>query len=152
MKQIEIFTDGGCRGNGKSKNNVGGIGGILIYKGYRKEFKKGFVNTTNNRMELLAVITGLEMLKEPCDVILYSDSAYVVNAFNQHWIDNWASNGWRKGKNSPLKNVELWKKLYQLTKIHHVSFRKVKGHANNENNNRADELVNLAMDEVSTTV
>ncbi|MGI6556522.1 ribonuclease HI [uncultured Pseudoramibacter sp.] len=149
MKKVQIYTDGGCRGNGQSKENVGGIGGILIYGDYHKEFKQGFTNTTNNKMELLAAITGLKMLKEPCEVALYSDSAYVVNAFNQHWVDGWAKKGWTRGKNAELKNADLWKTLYSLTKTHRVSFIKVKGHANDQYNNRADQLVNQAMDEMN---
>ncbi|MSS19907.1 ribonuclease HI [Pseudoramibacter porci] len=149
MKKVKIYTDGGCRGNGQSKENVGGIGGILIYGDYQKTFKQGFKNTTNNKMELLAAITGLQMLKEPCEVALYSDSAYVVNAFNQHWVDGWAQKGWKRGKNSELKNADLWKTLYSLAKIHRVSFIKVKGHANDHYNNKADQLVNQAMDEVN---
>lgn len=144
-----MYTDGGCRDNGLDIN-LGGIGVVLIYpeKKYVKEYKKGFQNTTNNKMELLAVITGLKMLKEPCQVTIYSDSAYVVNAFQQKWIHSWRKKGWTRGKSGELKNKELWIELYQLTEIHKVEFKKVKGHADNEYNNRCDELVNLAMDEI----
>lgn len=149
MKEIIMYTDGGCRDNG-SKINIGGIGIMLMYpqKDYKKEYKEGFVNTTNNKMELLAVIKGLKMLKEPCKVTVYSDSAYVVNAFQQRWIDSWRKKGWTRGKSGELKNKELWMELHQLTEIHTVEFKKVKGHADNEYNNRCDELVNIAMDEI----
>ncbi|RBP41589.1 ribonuclease HI [Garciella nitratireducens] len=150
MKKIIMYTDGGCRDNGNDIN-LGAIGIVLIYpeKKYKKEYKKGFKNTTNNKMELLAVITGLKMLKEPCEVTIYSDSAYVVNAFQQKWIDSWRKKGWKRGKDKELKNKKLWMELYQLTQIHQVEFRKVKGHAQDEYNNRCDELVNLAMDEMN---
>lgn len=147
MKEITIYTDGGCRDNG-AKENIGGIGIVLIYpkNNYVKEHYKAYPNTTNNKMELLAVIEGLKMLKEPCKVTVHSDSAYVVNAFNQKWIDSWRQKGWTRGKSGDLKNKELWKELYELTKIHKVEFIKVKGHADNQYNNRCDELVNIAMD------
>lgn len=149
MKEIIMYTDGGCRDNG-SKTNIGGIGIVLMYpqKEYQKEYKEGFVNTTNNKMELLAVIKGLKMLKESCKVTLYSDSAYVVNAFQQGWIDSWRKKGWTRGKSGELKNKEFWIELYKLTEIHKVEFKKVKGHADNKYNNRCDELVNIAMDEI----
>lgn len=147
MKEIVIYTDGGCRDNG-AKENIGAIGIVLIYpkKDYMKEYHEAYKNTTNNKMELLAVIEGLKMLKEPCKVVIHSDSAYVVNAFNQNWIDNWRQKGWTRGKSGELKNKELWKELYELIKIHDVEFKKVKGHADNQYNNRCDELVNIAMD------
>lgn len=150
MKEIIIYTDGGCRDNG-AKENIGGIGAVLIYpeKDYIKEYREGYKNTTNNKMELLAVIKGLKMLKEPCKVIIHSDSAYVVNAFQQKWIDAWRQKGWTRGKSGELKNKELWIELYELTIIHSVEFKKVKGHANDQYNNRCDELVNIAMDEIT---
>ncbi|HHT50956.1 MAG TPA: ribonuclease HI [Eubacteriaceae bacterium] len=149
MKEIIIYTDGGCRDNG-SENNVGGIGIVLIYpkRDYIKEYKEGFKNTTNNQMELLAVIKGLKMLKEPCKVNLHSDSAYVVNAFQKDWISSWQQKGWTRGKSGELRNKEMWKELYQLTKIHKVKFIKVRGHSDDKYNNRCDELVNMAMDEM----
>lgn len=148
MKRVILYTDGGCRGNHK-RSNIGGIGGILIHpaSNTEKEYKAGYKDTTNNRMELLAVITGLEYLKEPCEVEIYSDSAYLVNAMTLGWFENWKKNGWKRGK-EPLKNVDLWKKLDELNSIHKLEFKKVKGHANNRYNNRADELVNQAMDEI----
>ncbi|MDO4289246.1 MAG: ribonuclease HI [Eubacterium sp.] len=149
MKYVELYTDGGCRGNGQSAENIGAIGGVLIYpeKRVKKEYKQAFKNTTNNQMELLAVITGLEMLKEPCEVVIYSDSAYVVNAYNQNWVAGWKAKNWSRGKAGPLKNRELWMALDALVNTHQVRFAKVKGHADNPLNNRADALVNEAMDE-----
>lgn len=148
MKKVEIYTDGGCRGNGK-ENSIGGYGAVLIYNGCIKEIKKGFRDTTNNIMELTAVINALEMLNEPCDVILYSDSAYVVNAINNKWIDNWNNNGWKTSNNKEVKNIALWLKLIKLLNRHKVQFVKVKGHSDNKYNNRCDELANEAMDVLS---
>lgn len=147
MKEVLLYTDGGCRGNDSSKANIGAIGVVLLYpeKGYMKEIKKAYENTTNNQMELLAIITGLSKLKEPCKVTVFSDSAYVVNAYNQNWVDNWKKKGWSRGKEA-LKNRELWMELDTLVNKHKVTFVKVKGHADNEYNNRADQLVNEAMD------
>lgn len=147
MKEVTIYTDGGCRGNGKD-GAVGGYGCILMYKDTKKEIKKGFENTTNNIMEMTAVIDALSLLKEPCKVKLYSDSAYVVNAFKQGWIEKWQKNGWKNSNKEPVKNKELWEQLIELTTKHQVEFIKVKGHSDNEYNNRCDELANLAMDEI----
>lgn len=149
-KEIVLYTDGGCRGN-QGRTNVGGIGGILIFPktGARKEYKEGFRNTTNNKMEILAVLTGLRMLKEPCSVAVHSDSAYVVNAIEKGWLEGWKKKGWTRGKAGELKNKELWQEMDRLLQIHDVHFVKVKGHANDELNNRADALVNEAMDELS---
>lgn len=148
MKNVTIYTDGACRGNGK-ENTIGAYGIVLIYNEVKKEIKKSFVNTTNNIMELSAVIDALSMLKEPCSVKIYSDSAYVVNAINQNWIKSWIKNGWRTSSKEPVKNRELWEKLMKLMEIHEVKFIKVKGHADNSYNNRCDELANEAMDEIS---
>ena len=135
MKEIILYTDGACSGNpGK-----GGWGAILFYGDIKKELSGGEAQTTNNRMELTAVIKGLEALKEPCIVDIYSDSAYVVNAFLQGWITNWQNNGWRSSKGQVL-NIDLWKRLLDLCKSHSVSWHKVKGHADNEYNNRCDAL------------
>lgn len=149
MKYVELYTDGGCRGNGKEGNNLGAIGGILLYpaKGLKKEYKQAYPSTTNNQMELQAIITGLKMLKEPCEVTVYSDSAYVINAYNQHWIDGWKAKNWSRGKAGELKNREIWIELDTLVHKHKVTFKKVKGHGDNPLNNRADALVNEAMDE-----
>lgn len=137
MKEVEIYTDGACSGN----PGDGGWGAILIYKGKEKILSGYEKNTTNNRMELKAAIEGLRALKEPCSVKLYSDSAYLVNSFNKGWIYNWKRNGWTRGdKKEELKNPDLWKELEQLIKIHYVEFIKVKGHSDNEYNNRCDKL------------
>jgi len=137
MKEVEIYTDGACSGNpGK-----GGWGVILIYKGIEKELSGFEEQTTNNRMELRAVIEGLKALKEPCSVKLYSDSAYVINAFQQGWVDDWKRNGWSRGqKKEELKNSDLWQELDSLVRKHRVQWIKVKGHADNEYNNRCDKL------------
>lgn len=147
MKNVTIYTDGACRGNGK-ENTIGAYGIVLIYNDVKKEIKKSFVNTTNNIMELSAVIDALSMLKEPCSVKIYSDSAYVVNAINQNWIKSWIKNGWRTSSKEPVKNRELWEKLIKLMEMHEVNFIKVKGHTDNLYNNRCDELANEAMDEI----
>ena len=149
MKVIHLYTDGGCRGNGREGENLGAIGGVLIYpeKNITKEYNRAYENTTNNQMELLAVIEGLKMLKEPCEVHIYSDSAYVVNAYLQNWIGGWKAKNWTRGKAGVLKNKELWMELDQLVNSHQVTFHKVKGHAENPHNNQADALVNQAMDD-----
>lgn len=147
LKEVTIYADGGCRGNGKDIT-VGGYGALIIYGDKIKEIKKGFKNTTNNVMELTAVIDALQLLKEPCKVMLHSDSAYVVNAFKQNWIENWKRNGWKTSNKEPVKNKELWEKLIELTDYHNVEFIKVKGHSDNNLNNRVDKLANEAMDEV----
>lgn len=147
MKSVTIYTDGACRGNGK-ENTIGAFGIVFMYNGTKKEVKQAFRNTTNNIMELSAVIQALSMLKEPCEVKLHSDSAYVINAINQKWIDNWQRNGWKSSTKEPVKNKELWEKLIELIKYHKVQFIKVKGHTDNEYNNRCDELANEAMDEL----
>jgi len=136
MDEVIIYTDGACSGN----PGPGGWGTILMYKDNKKEISGGCKKTTNNIMELTAVIEGLKLLKYPCKVKLYSDSAYVVNAFNQNWISSWIKNNWKNSNKEEVKNKELWKELYELTKIHDVKFIKVKGHADNEYNNRCDEL------------
>ncbi len=135
MKSIILYTDGACSGN----PGVGGWGAILMYNSREKELSGGEEMTTNNRMELMAVIKGLEVLKESCNVEIYSDSAYVVNAFLQDWITKWINNGWRTTKGSVM-NKDLWHKLLELIEKHNVSWHKVKGHADNEYNNRCDAL------------
>lgn len=141
MEEVIIYTDGACSGN----PGPGGWGSILMYKGNKKEISGGKEDTTNNVMELTAVIEGLKLLKFPCKVKLYSDSAYVVNAFTQKWIYGWLKNGWVNSNKEPVKNKELWQELYDLTKVHEVEFIKVKGHADNEYNNRCDELARNAI-------
>ena len=142
MKEnIIIYTDGACSGN----PGPGGWGCVLMYQDRKKEISGGKKDTTNNVMELTAVIEGLKLLKYPCKVDLYSDSAYVVNGFLQGWIHNWIKNGWRTSGKEPVKNKELWQELYALTKTHEVTFHKVKGHSDNEYNNRCDELARNAI-------
>ena len=123
----------------------GGWGAILMNEDIKKEISGGKADTTNNVMEMTAVIEGLKLLKYPCEVEVYSDSAYVVNAFNQHWIDGWKRNGWKNSSKEEVKNKELWQMLDELTHMHQVSFIKVKGHADNEFNNRCDELARNAI-------
>ena len=136
LKKVELYTDGACSGNpGK-----GGYGGILIYKGIEKEYSGFADNTTNNRMELTAVIMGLKMLKEPVEIDIYSDSAYTVNAFLEGRIENWTKNNWRTAGKKPVQNVELWQELLELIHPHKVTWHKVKGHADNAYNNRCDKL------------
>lgn len=136
MKKVTVYTDGACSGN----PGQGGYCAILLFNGVEKVVSGYVPNTTNNQMELLAVIKGLNALKEPCDVEVYSDSQYVVDAFNKGWIDSWQSNGFKLSNNKPVKNVELWKELISLCNIHNVIFIKVKGHSDNEFNNRCDKI------------
>ena len=143
MEKVVIYTDGACSGN----PGPGGWGTVLIYKNVKKEISGGEKETTNNIMELTAVVKGLEMLKYPCEVELYSDSAYIVNAFEQGWIYNWKKKNWKTADGKEVKNKEIWQKLYELTKIHKVVFNKVKGHSDNELNNRCDELARKAIPE-----
>ncbi len=141
MKKVIIYTDGACSGN----PGPGGWGTILMYEDNKKEISGGKKDTTNNVMEVTAVIEGLKLLKYPCEVEIYSDSAYVVNAFNQNWITNWKKNGWKNSKKEDVKNRELWEKLESLMSEHKVTFIKVKGHSDNEYNNRCDELARNAI-------
>lgn len=140
-EKVIIYTDGACSGN----PGPGGWGTILMYKDLKKEISGGNPNTTNNIMEITAVIEGLKALKKESDVQIYSDSAYVVNAFSQGWIYNWMKKGWKTASGEAVKNKELWQELYDLTKKHKVEFIKVKGHADNEYNNRCDELARNAI-------
>ena len=141
MDTVTIYTDGACSGN----PGPGGWGSILMIGENKKEISGGEKNTTNNIMELTAVIKALQLLKRPCNVDLYSDSAYVVNAFLQNWIFGWIKNGWINSNKEEVKNKELWQELISLTKIHNVTFHKVKGHDDNEYNNRCDELARNAI-------
>ena len=136
MNEVTIYTDGACSGN----PGPGGYGVILMSGKYSKEISGGDPNTTNNRMELMAVIVGLQALKRPCTVKLYSDSQYVVNMVNQGWLAKWKRNGWMRTKSEPAKNVDLLEQLDQLLSIHQVEMIWVKGHADNPYNNRCDEL------------
>lgn len=141
MKKVILYTDGACSGN----PGVGGWAAILMYNGHEKELVGYNKDTTNNRMEMFAIIQGLAALKESCEVEIYSDSAYVCNAFLEGWVDEWAKNNWKTAGKSPVKNDDLWKLLLMEIKKHNVSFHKVKGHADNEYNNRCDKL---ATDEI----
>ncbi len=139
-KFVEIFTDGACSGNPGN----GGYGVVLKYGDARKELSAGYRLTTNNRMELLAAITGLEALKMPCRVDLYSDSKYLVDSVTKGWVYGWQKKGWKKSDNKPALNVDLWQRLLALLQIHEVNFIWVKGHAGNPENERCDELAVLA--------
>lgn len=136
MKRVEIYTDGACSGN----PGPGAYAAILIHENVEKEMVGGELLTTNNQMELMAVIKGLEALTGPCSVTVYSDSAYVVNAFLKNWLVAWKNNNWKNSNKEPVKNIELWKKLDELVSKHKVEFVKVKGHSDNELNNRCDRL------------
>lgn len=136
MKHVELYTDGACSGN----PGPGGYGLILLYEHFRKEGSGGFSETTNNRMEILAAVSGLELLLEPCEVVIYSDSSYLVDAIEKKWIDQWIKRGWRKSDKTPVVNVDLWERLLAAMKSHQVKFVWVKGHSSNVNNNRCDEL------------
>ena len=136
MKKVTIYTDGACSGN----PGPGGWGAILLYKEKRLELSGYEAHTTNNRMELLAPIEALARLKEPCEVAVYSDSAYLCNAFLQNWLGNWVRRGWLKSDKKPVENRDLWEQLLKFTQVHQISWHKVKGHADNPLNNRCDEL------------
>ena len=140
-KCVTIYTDGACSGN----PGPGGWGVVLIYGDHKKELSGVMQDTTNNRMELVAVISGLQALKEPCAVDLYTDSAYVHNAFSNGWLDNWLRNGWKTSAKKDVINQDLWKQLLSLTNVHNVTFHKVKGHADNDLNNRCDQLAREAV-------
>jgi ribonuclease HI len=136
MKTVDIFTDGACSGN----PGPGGWGAVLRYNGHEKELSGGEAETTNNRMELCAVIFALEALREPCEVNLYSDSQYVCNALTQGWAKKWRANGWMRNKKEKALNPDLWEQLLALTQKHELHYHWVKGHADNPMNNRCDEL------------
>lgn len=141
MKKVTIYTDGACSGN----PGVGGWGAVLMYNGMEKRISGAEEQTTNNRMELFAVISALECLKEPCEVTLYSDSAYTVNSFVNGWIYDWEKSNWKKADKKDVLNSDLWKRLLALTRLHKVTFVKVKGHADNEYNNVCDKLATDAV-------
>ncbi len=141
MEQVIIYTDGACSGN----PGPGGWGAILMCNGVKKEIFGALKDTTNNIMELTAIIESLKILKYPCEVKLYSDSSYAINAFKQGWIEKWRINNWKTVSKEPVKNKRLWEELYELTKKHKVEFIKVKGHSDNEYNNRCDELAKNAI-------
>lgn len=145
---VKIFTDGAARGN---PEGPGGYGTILQYvdtagRLHEREFSQGYKKTTNNRMELMAAVAGLEALNRPCGVELYSDSKYLTDAFNKKWIDGWIRKGWKRGKNEPVKNVDLWKRLLAAAQPHEIRFIWVKGHDGHPENERCDRLATTAAD------
>ena len=146
--KVTIYTDGSARGN---PDGPGGYGTVLQFidsKGqlHEREFSAGYKKTTNNRMELMAAIVGLEALLKPCQVELYSDSQYLVKAFNDRWIDGWIKNNWKNSRKEPVKNIDLWKRLLEAKKNHDVKFIWVKGHAGHPGNERCDQLATQAAD------
>ncbi|MFQ5707238.1 MAG: ribonuclease HI [bacterium] len=140
LKQVIIYTDGSCIGN----PGPGGYAAILKFAGRRKELSGGFKNTTNNRMEIMAAIKGLEALKEKCKVLLYSDSQYLVDCINKGWVQRWRANGWKRNKKEYAQNVDLWKRLLELCAQHQVEFKWTRGHVGTVENERCDQLANLA--------
>lgn len=142
MKRVELYTDGACRGN----PGPGGWGAILVYRGKEKELSGGEASTTNNRMELMAAIAGMSALREPCEIVLTSDSKYLVDAINKGWLASWKRNGWRKADKSAVLNVELWQKIDSLLEIHEVSFVWVHGHTGHPYNERCDALATAYAD------
>lgn len=142
MKKVEIYTDGACRGN----PGPGGWGAILVYAGHEKELCGGEAETTNNRMELTAVIEALSALREPCEVTLTSDSKYVIDALQLGWAAGWRAHGWRKADRSPALNADLWERLLPLTDIHRLTYVWVKGHAGHPYNERCDRLATAFAD------
>lgn len=146
--EVSIYTDGSARGN---PDGPGGYGSIVVYidsKGneHQREYSAGYIKTTNNRMELMAAIIGLEALTKPCEVHLYSDSQYLVKAFNEHWLEGWIKKGWKRTKNDPVKNIDLWKRLLKAVEPHKVTFHWVKGHNGHPMNERCDILATTAAD------
>ncbi len=144
MDKVTIYTDGACSGN----PGPGGWGAILMYGNNKKEIFGSKKDTTNNVMELTAALEALRLLKYPCEVTLYSDSAYLVNGFCNGWIYNWKKNNWKTANKEPVKNQEIWEALYAMTKTHKITFIKVKGHSDNEYNNRCDELAREAIKKI----
>ncbi len=141
MKEVTIYTDGACSGN----PGPGGWCAILIYREKRREISGFAAATTNNRMEIQAVVEAISALKEPCRIKLHTDSAYVCRAFNDRWLDNWQRNGWQTSSKKPVENRDLWERLLHVISGHDVTFVKVKGHANDSDNNRCDELARAAI-------
>lgn len=144
---VELYSDGSSRGN----PGPGGFGTVLRYidgqgQAHERELSQGYLRTTNNRMELMGVIAGLEALKRPCEVRVVSDSQYVVKAFNDHWIDGWLKRGWKNASKQPVKNVDLWKRLLAAMEPHHVTFQWVHGHQGHAENERCDALATAAAD------
>ena len=146
-KTVYIFSDGACSGN----PGPGGWGAILRYKGHEKEISGGEKETTNNRMELLAVISALECLKEPCAVEVCTDSQYIANAFEKGWLDNWQKNGWKTASKKPVKNKELWERLLSQAALHKLSWKWVRGHSGHPENERCDQLAVIERDKAAAT-
>ena len=147
--RVEIYSDGSARGNPDGPSGYGTILRYVDSKGevHEKELSAGYDKTTNNRMELMGAIVGLEALLKPCDVEMFSDSQYVIKAFNEHWIDGWIQKGWKTAGNKPVKNVELWKRLLKACEPHGIRWNWVKGHAGHPENERCDELATKAADQ-----
>lgn len=141
LRHVDIYTDGACSGN----PGPGGWAAILKYGNHVKELDGSMPQTTNNRMELFAVISGLGALKEPCRVRIHSDSTYIVDAFNKNWVDNWQQNGWKTADKKPVENQDLWRLLLLTMRRHQVSFHKVPGHSDHKENNRCDALAKAAI-------
>jgi ribonuclease HI len=148
MKRVTIYTDGACSGN----PGVGGWGAILSYQDVKKEISGSCEHTTNNRMELAAVIEALKCLKQPCEVDVFTDSSYVYNGFAAGWIRNWLRNGWKTSAKKPVENRELWQELLELAGVHRINWHKVKGHSDNEFNNRCDKLATSAASELKKAI
>lgn len=148
MKTVTIFTDGACSGN----PGPGGFGAVIIYGETRREISDGFKLTTNNRMEILAVIEALKILRQPCNVNLYSDSKYVVDAIKKGWLIKWQKNNWLRNKSQPVSNIDLWQNLLPLLQFHNVNFIWVKGHNDNQENERCDYLARSAINSPSLNI
>ena len=144
MKKVELYTDGACSGN----PGPGGYGCVLIYKGVQKELSGGFIDTTNNRMEMYGILHGLQSIKEPCKVTVYSDSALCVNSINNGWLNNWRKNNWKTSSKDDVKNKDLWLLILVELARHEVTFIKVKGHSDNEINNLCDSLATSEIDKL----
>ena len=148
MKKVTIYTDGACSFN----PGPGGWGCVLLYNNIEKSFSGFEKETTNNRMEMQAVIEALSRLKEPCEIDLYSDSAYIVNAFQNNWIDSWQKKNWKTSDNKEVKNIDLWLKILELSSKHKINWFKVKGHADNVYNNKCDTLARGEVDKYLDTI
>lgn len=148
MKRVTVYTDGACSGN----PGPGGWAAVLIYKSVRREISGGEPETTNNRMEITAALMALKKLKESCEVDIYTDSAYLHDTFSKGWISSWVKNGWRKADRKPVENRDLWEQMLPLVNAHKVTWHKVKGHADNELNNRCDELARSEIKKLGTQI
>lgn len=140
-KHVQLYTDGACSGN----PGPGGYGAILVYREHRREISGGYRDTTNNRMEIMAVLQGLALLKEPCQVTVYSDSKYVCDAMTQGWVKRWQANGWMRNRKDPALNVDLWEEMLGFCRIHELRFEWVKGHAGHPENECCDKLATEAL-------